>query len=306
MNTQFKFRVLKNILFYIFFSYLSQTYIHANVASTITSQEVVFDSVNNTDDIIDSLPDYNILSVTFKFDPYSVKIIKENFPDGYITINGRYDMNELIVNRYFYPLLENPDLKFLIIDFNSLVQNSHSSRIDDIKLLIEKFSKYAFQKKHNVHLALKFDYSGQSQKSVNTLFAYTSIPILIEGIQITKGYNDFFINKSKSQFIKKIKYLNLSSNRIGAETKEFNQFIKDLALLKKIQILDLQNNSIGANDKTLNQFADSINTLDSLEYINLENNLLGAHEEDTKAFETHLKDSTSLSINFEHNLIQEK
>ena len=130
--------------------------------------------------------------MSFGFDPYSRNLLEVYLPDGYITINGEYDATELIVKTFFDPVLENDNLKYLIIDLNTFLKNPNQKKISNIKMLVEKLAFNLAKQNRTVGLGFKFKYDQNSNVFIDQLFNYTIVATTVNAIQLESGYSDFY------------------------------------------------------------------------------------------------------------------
>lgn len=223
-----------------------------NFSNAYINQKLTFKSHSQAQNLFDSVSDNSIVTVKFEFDPYAKELIPEYMPDGYITVNNQYDMTELVAKNYYYPLLKSNNIKVLIFDMESITQKPTTKKIYEFKRLVENISSFIDRNKLKTYLVLKFDYTNSSKNAVDELYNYTTIPILINGVQIVDGYQSFLNDYSKETFLKKIKYLNLSYNQIDAQKEDFQKLLNHLKELQNLEILELQNNLISNVNHNLN------------------------------------------------------
>lgn len=266
------------------------------------TQQLNFPLPENIPQILNKINNSDVLIVALGFDPYESNILDEYLPEGYITVNGEYDINELIIKTFLNPVLYNENIKFLILDITPLLKNSSEQRVLRIKMLIEKMASYFAKNNRQIELGVKFKYIPKYQDSIDQFFSYTEMPLLLKSIQIESGYDYFFVQKSYLNYLGNLKYLDLSSNVIGSQKQNFDDFIYNLKKLKNLEILNLNNNAIGSLNGNLKLLGNQISHMPNLKYLNLQNNLIGAYKEDAREFEKSIEKSKGIVVNLKYNL----
>ncbi len=181
-------------------------------AKTDRTKELVFKSASQAISIVGQTDGYSILGTEFKFNPFSKNLLIDYLPDGYITVNDQVNITKLVVNTYFAPLVQNNDLAVLVLDINSLIPELSVKNINEVKYLIEEISSCMHAKNPQTILALKFTYTEKSKTIIDQLLSFTSIPILVKGVQIPKGGDEFLKEKTKAGFIKNLRYVSLKAS----------------------------------------------------------------------------------------------
>lgn len=299
-------KLLTSYLIFLFaIAYLLQSHstafaIEQSNYAVFSEQTVEFSSIEDINQTISSVKDSDVLIVKFKFNPFDPQILAAYLPDGYITINGTYDVFELMLKTFFRPIVANNEIKTLILDINFFIQNGEQKNILYIKNLVERMSTDFARKKYRTMLGLKFKYNPLTQDSIDALFNYTIISSQIKALQIDSGYLDW-ISKTIQAHLKQLKYLSLENNIIGAQNVQFQDFLSSLKKFKTLEILNLNHNSIGSHDGQFKLLSEQIQKMSHLKYLSLENNLLGVFPTDSTLFLHFMQKNKSISINIQAN-----
>lgn len=270
-------------------------------ATKFFEQTVEFSTIETIDQVISSVKDSDVLVVKFKFDPFEQNILMRYLPDGYITINGEYDVLELMLKTFFRPIVAHNRIKFLILDLNSFMQSDHQKNRMSIKNLLERMDTDFARRKYKTMLGLKFKYNTSTKEFIDSLFNYTVIATRIKAIQIDSGYENLMSQKSYQSYARQWEYFSLENNLIGAQNTQFPYFVESLKNLKKLKILNLKHNAIGSFDKQLKLLSAQIVKMTKLEYISLENNLIGAFPKDSEEFRNFTQKNKTLTVNIRAN-----
>lgn len=265
-----------------------------------SQQEINFESVDDIEHIVSSVKDSDILIVKFNFDPFEPDILSTYLPNGYITINGEYDVFEMMLKTFFRPIVSDNNIKILLLDLNFFLKKDHQKNIAHIKNLVERISVDFSRRRYKTTIGLKFKYSKDTQEKIDALFEYSSLAH-IKAIQIDSGYADLISQKRYEPHIKNWTYLSLENNRVGANNSNFLIFLDCLKKFKKLTALNLAHNAIGSEAGEIKSLTDQIVKMPRLQYISLENNLVGVFQDDTTILNEFMGKNKSVYINLESN-----